>query len=61
MDKLYEMAKGVDEMIEEDVFHWFSHVERMENDRIAWRLYLGEFAGRCSAGQPEEGIGGLIP
>ena len=32
-----------DERIEEDVLHWFSHVERMENDRIAKRLYLGVY------------------
>ena len=40
--------------IEEDVLHWFSHVERMENDRIAKRLYVGEFAGSSSAGQPRK-------
>ena len=48
------MAKGVDERIEEHVLHWFSHVERMENDRIAMRLYVGEFAGSSSAGQPRK-------
>ena len=48
--ELCGMAKGVDERIEEDVLHWFSHVERMENDRIAKRLYVGEFAGSISAG-----------
>ena len=52
--KLCGMAKGVDERIEEDVFHWFSHVESMENDRIAKRLYVGEFAGSTSAGQPQK-------
>ena len=30
--ELCGMAKGVDERIKEDVLHWFSHVERMEND-----------------------------
>ena len=45
-------AKEVDERIEEDVLHWFSHAERMENDTIAKRLYVGEFAGSISAGQP---------
>ena len=50
--ELCGMAKGVDERIEEDVLHWFSHVERMENDRIAKKLYVGEFAGSSSAGQP---------
>ena len=48
------MAKGLDERIEEDVLHWFSQMERMENDRIAKRLYVGEFAGSSSAGQPRK-------
>ena len=48
------MMKGVDERIEEDVFHWFSHVERMKNDKIAKRLYVGEFAGSSSAAQPRK-------
>ena len=48
------MAKGVDEIIEEDDLHWFSHVERMENDRIAKRHYAREFAGSSSAGQPRK-------
>ena len=33
--ELCGMAKGVNEKIEEDVLHWFSHVKRMENDKIA--------------------------
>ena len=32
--------QGVDEKIDEDVFRWFSHVERMENNRIAKRFYV---------------------
>ena len=50
--ELCRMAKGVDERIKEDVLHWFSHMERMENDRIAKRFYVGKFAGSSSAGQP---------
>ena len=49
--ELCGMVKGVHERSEEDVLHWFSHVERMENDRIAKRLYVGEFAGSISVGQ----------
>ena len=49
--ELSGMAKGVDERIEEGVLHWFSHVERMENYRIAKRLYVGEFTGSSLAGQ----------
>ena len=52
--KLCGLAKGMDERIKEDVLHWFSHVERMENDRIAKRFYVGEFAGSSSAGQPRK-------
>ena len=48
------MKKSGDERIEEGVLHWFSHVERMENDRVAKRLYVGEFAGSSSAGQPRK-------
>ena len=33
-----------DERIDEDVLWWFSHVERMENDRIAKSIYVGECA-----------------
>ena len=49
--ELRGMAKGGGERIKEGVLRWFSHVERMENDRIDKRLYVGEFAGSISAGQ----------
>ena len=49
--KLWEVTKGVDERIE-GVLQWFSHVKRMENGRIAKRVYLGELAGSCSVGRP---------
>ena len=42
------VMKGVDERIDEG---WFSHVERMENDRIAKRIYVGECGGSCSVGR----------
>ena len=42
---LCRMAKAVDERIKEDVLHWFIHMDRMENDRIAKSFYVGEFAG----------------
>ena len=29
---------------DEGVLQWFPHVERMENERIAKRVYVGEFA-----------------
>ena len=46
------MTKGVDERIDEGVLRWFSHVERMERDRIAKRIYVGECAGSRSVGRP---------
>ena len=36
-----------DERIDESVLQWFGHVERMENDRIAKRVYVGECAAIC--------------
>ena len=41
-----------DERIDEGVLRWFDHVERMENDRIAKRVYVGESADSCSVGSP---------
>ena len=48
------MTKGVDEKIDEGVLRWFGHVERMENDRIAKRVYVGECAGSRSVGRPRK-------
>ena len=45
------MPKGVDENIDEGVFRWSSHVERMENDGIAKRVYVGECVGIRSEGR----------
>ena len=44
------VTKGLSGRIVEGVLQWFGHVERMENDRIAKRLYVGECAGSRSAG-----------
>ena len=38
------VAKVVVEKIQEGVLRWFSHVERIENDRIAKRAYIGKCA-----------------
>ena len=35
----------MDEMIDEGVLRWFGHVEKMENDIIIKRVYVGECAG----------------
>ena len=46
------VTKDVYEKIDEGVLRWFGHVERMEIDRIAKRVYVGECAGSCSVGRP---------
>ena len=40
--ELCEVTKGVDERIDEGVLRLFGHVERMKNDRIPNRAYVGE-------------------
>ena len=35
--ELCRVMKGVDKRINEDVFRWFGHVERMKNDMIVDR------------------------
>ena len=37
------MRKGLDERIDEGVLKWFGHVEMMERDRIAERVYVGVY------------------
>ena len=44
--------KGVNKIIYEGVLRWFGHVERMENNRIAKRVYVGESAGSRSVSRP---------
>ena len=45
------MTKGVDEKIDECVLRSFGHVERMEKDRTAKRVYAAECAGSHSVGR----------
>ena len=33
------MKKGLDERIDESVLWWFGHIERIEGDTIAKRVY----------------------
>ena len=40
MRELCGVKKGLDERIEEGMFQWFSHVKRMERDRIPRRVYV---------------------
>ena len=52
--QLCGVTKDVDEKIDEGVLRWFGHVERMENDRIAKRVYVGEYAGSRSVGRSQK-------
>ena len=45
------VKKGLDERIDEGVLRGFGHVERMERDRIAKRVYVGECVGSRSVGR----------
>ena len=40
ISQLCGVTKGVDEKIHEGVLRWFGHVERMENDRAAKKVYV---------------------
>ena len=40
--------------IDEGILWWFSHVERMERDRIAKRVFVGECAGTRLLGRPQK-------
>ena len=48
------VTKGVDEKINAGVPRWFDHGQRMENGRIAKRVYVGECAGSRSVGRPRK-------
>ena len=51
---MWIVKQGLDEKIDEGVLRWFGHVERIENDRIAKRVYVRECAGSCSLGRPRK-------
>ena len=52
--ELCGVKKGLDERIDESVLRWFAHVERMERDRIAKRVYVAECAGSRPTGRPQK-------
>ena len=52
--ELCGVTKGVDERIDEGVLRWFGHVERMENNMITKRFYVGECVGSRSVGRPRK-------
>ena len=39
-------------MANEEILRWFGHVEGMENDKIAKRVYVGECASTRSVYKP---------
>ena len=49
--KLCGVKKGLDEIIDEGALRWFGHMERIENDRFAKRVYVGECACSRSVGR----------
>ena len=52
--ELCGVRNGLDERINEGVLRWLGHVEGMERDRIAKRVYVGECVGSCSVGRPRK-------
>ena len=42
----YGLTNGVGECIDESVLRWFGHIQRMGNDSITKRVYMGECMGR---------------
>ena len=48
------MTTGIGERIDEGVLWWFGHVERMEIDMTAKKVYEGVCAGSCSVGRPQK-------
>ena len=52
--QLCRVTRGIGEKIDEGVLRWFEHMERMENDRIAKRVYVGECVVSRSVGRPRK-------
>ena len=52
--QLCRVTKGVVEKVDEGVLQCFGHVERIKNDRIAKRVYVGECGGSHSLGRPRK-------
>ena len=52
--QLCGVTESVDEKIDECIHQWFGHMERIEKDRDAKRVYVGECAGCRSVGRPRK-------
>ena len=48
--EMFGAVKGLDERIDVSVLQWFGHIERMRNDKIAKRVYMGDCVGSCLVG-----------
>ena len=57
--ELCGVKKGLDERIDQGMLRWFGYVERMERDRTAKRVYVGECASSHSV--VDHGRDGFIP
>ena len=51
---MWGVRKGLDERIDEGVLQCFSHVKRMDRDKITKRVYVGECTGSSSMGRPQK-------
>ena len=51
MWELCGVRKALDKRIDEGVLRWFGHVKRMERDRIAKKIYVGECVGSHLVGR----------
>ena len=52
--ELCGVKKGLEEKLDEGVLRWPGHVERMESERIATRVYVREYAGSRSVSIPQK-------
>ena len=52
--ELCGVRNGLDKRVNESILQWFHHVERMERDRIAKRVYVVECDGSLSVGRPRK-------
>ena len=52
--ELCGVKKDLDKRIDEGVLWWFNYMERMESDRIAKKVYVGECAGSHSVARPQK-------
>ena len=52
--ELFGEAKGVDQNIDESDLRRFGHIERMDNYRIAKRVYVEECVGSRLVGRPQK-------